>query len=63
MKTKYIICFVIMLRLYGCSNKEMTRDEVIAAVKECREANMKPVIIYRLNYSIIKVNYVPKEEQ
>jgi hypothetical protein len=42
---KKVILFIVCLLLMGCA-EPMSRQEVIAAVKECQDGNMSSVIVH-----------------
>lgn len=59
---KLILLLTLMLSLASCA--QMSRQEVIQAVKECEDAGMKPMILRNgLNFRVIDVECLLKDEE
>ena len=59
---KNLVIIVFVLFLVGCDmqDKGLTRQETIAAVKECEAAGMQADVVVGIGRTLVGVNCLPK---
>ena len=59
----FLFAISFIFGLVGCVPKEMTRKEVIDAVRECEDAGMEAKLYVNWNSAIKKINCLPVKKK